>query len=144
MPVIQRTRPLLATWAATGTQLSFERGVLKVGFPPSEAHARDSLMRDTTRKFLIDLLADLAGQPLRLDLVVDETLKAAPQPEFFLGAEPEAASKAPEPPKAAAPAPAAPPPPAAAPAVDDSFYQDPLIQKAMEIFKAKLVSAPQG
>ncbi|MDB6137544.1 MAG: polymerase subunit gamma and tau, partial [Verrucomicrobiaceae bacterium] len=35
LPAVQRAKPLLAAWVATGTQLSFERGVVKVGFPVS-------------------------------------------------------------------------------------------------------------
>ncbi|MDB6139953.1 MAG: polymerase subunit gamma/tau, partial [Verrucomicrobiaceae bacterium] len=87
-----------------------------------------------TRKYLVDLLSEAAGQSVKLDLVIDATLQAPPEPEFFLGLqEPEPASRAPEPQLVIEPEPAA-------PANDESFYQDPLIQKAMEIFKAKLVS----
>ena len=148
LPIVQRSRPLLAAWVATGTQLSFERNVVKVGFPTSETHSRDSLLRDVTRKFLTDLLSEAAGQPVKLDLVIDASLQAPAEPEFFLGLqEPEPAPQPPAPAaqaQASAPAEAAPWADAepAAPPPDESFYQDPLIQKAMEIFKAKLVAAP--
>ncbi len=145
LSTVQRTRPLLAAWVATGTQLSFDRGVVKVGFPTSESHSRDSLLRDATKKFLTDLLSAEAGQPVKLDLVIDPNLQAPAEPEFFLGLqEPEPAAKAAErAPQASSSAEAAPwgnAEPAEEPVGDDSFYQDPLIQKAMEIFKAKLVS----
>ena len=148
IPKVQRTKPLIANWVATGTQLSFERGVVKVGFPLSESHSRDSLLRDATKKFLTDLLCDAAGESVRLDLVVDPSLSPPTEAEFnLLMPEPEPAPKAPEPkakaPAPAAPAPPPPPPEPEAPApVDNSFYEDPLILKAMEIFKAKLVATP--
>ncbi|MDB6075892.1 MAG: dnax nterm: dna polymerase iii subunit gamma and tau [Verrucomicrobiaceae bacterium] len=144
LPIVQRSRPLLAAWVATGTQLGFERGVVKVGFPTSEAHSRDSLLRDVTRKFLTDLLSDAAGQPVKLDLVIDASLQAPAESEFFLGLqEPESpppAARAPELPVSTEAPPWTDDAALAPPAADDSFYQDPLIQKAMEIFKAKLVS----
>ena len=136
-PVVQRQRPLLAHWVQTGTQLSFARNTVTVGFPTAEAHSRDSLSRDVTRKFLSDLLSEVAGQKIGLDLIIDDSLQAAVEPEFFLGLqEPGPASKDPEPEmKAAEPA----PPDTSA---SDAFYNDELIQKAMEIFKAKLVPTP--
>ena len=148
IPKVQRTKPLIANWVATGTQLSFERGIVKVGFPLSESHSRDSLLRDATKKFLTDLLCDAAGESVRLELVVDPSLSPPTEAEFnLLMPEPEPAPKASEPKaKAPAAAPLAPPPPPPEPEapapVDNSFYEDPLILKAMEIFKAKLVTAP--
>ncbi len=135
-PIIQRQRPLLAHWVQTGTQLSFARGVVTVGFPTTEAHSRDSLLREVTRKFLSDLLSEVAGANVKLDLVIDSTLQAPPEPEFFLGLQesepaPKAAAPEPEPP----PAPVGPDNPSS-----EDFYNDELIQNAMEIFKAKLVT----
>ena len=143
LPQVQRAKPLLSHWVAVGTQLSYSGGVVKVGFPSSEVHSRDSLLRDATRKLLTDLLSEAAGQKVRLELVIDESLKVPAEPEFFLGMpEPEpsppAKAAATPPPAAKAPEPEVP----AAPAmVDNSFYEDPLIQQAMTIFKAKLIEA---
>ncbi len=139
-PQVQQQRPLLAHWVQTGTQTGFARGVVTVGFPTTEAHSRDSLSREVTRKYLSDLLSEEAGQAVRLELVIDNSLQAAPEPEFFLGLQEPPSSPAP----AKAPEPERKPAQPEAPdtSASDAFYNDELIQKAMEIFKAKLVAAP--
>lgn len=151
IPRVQAARPLIATWVKMGTQLDFKGGVIKIGFPTVEAHSRDSLLRDATRRFLEDLLAEAAGQAVKLDLVVDPTLAPPPADEPDMFSAPAATpARAPVSAPAPAPAPAAPPStpaPAAAPANDggagkdlgDDFYNDPLIKAALETFKAKIV-----
>ena len=128
---VQAERPLLSSWVHMGTQLAHQPGLLKVGFPKSESHACDSLKRDDKRKFLEGLLGQLAGQPTRLDLVLDATLVARElsEPASLFDAVPPAA-------------------PAAEPAVADTksaaiadFHNDPLIQAAMEKFKARVIPA---
>jgi DNA polymerase-3 subunit gamma/tau len=146
---VQAKRPLISHWVKMGTQLEFNNGLVKVGFPTSEAHSRDSLQRDATRRFLEDLLAEAAGQPVKLELVVDPSLRPPPAEE------PDMFSTQPAKPAApvATPAPAAPPSPpptaqaAAAPAatgteasnIGEDFYNDPLIKAALETFKAKVI-----
>jgi DNA polymerase-3 subunit gamma/tau len=152
-PRVHAKRQLISHWVKIGTQLEFSGGVLKVGFPTSEAHCRDSLQRDATRRFLEELLAEAAGSPVKLELVVDPSLSApAPdEPDMFSmpAAQPPAASPARE----TAPAPVAttPAPQASAPAaaesadgndtssLGDEFYNDPLIKAALETFKAKVI-----
>ncbi len=137
---VQQRRPLIAHWVQVGTQLDLNaNGVLRVGFPTAEVHSRDSLMREATKRFLEDLLSEVAGRAVKLDFVIDASLTVPEKVEFYLGLdEPEAAP-------AAAPEPLAPPPPAAAapePAVDErsaAFYEDPLIKAALETFKATIV-----
>jgi DNA polymerase-3 subunit gamma/tau len=50
--IVQERRALIASWVQLGTVQSIARGVVKVGFPTTEAHAKDSLNRDNQRTFL--------------------------------------------------------------------------------------------
>ena len=154
IPRVQATRQLVSHWVKVGTQLDFNNGIIKIGFPTSEAHSRDSLQRDGTRRFLEELLAEAAGQPVKLELVVDPNLAppAAEEPDMFSmpAAKPAAPPAAPAPVAATTPTLAAPPSPQQATAtaetngkdagsVGDEFYDDPLIKAALETFKAKVM-----
>lgn len=139
-PKVQQRRPLIAHWVQVGTQLSFSAaGVLKVGFPTAEVHSRDSLMREATKRFLEDLLAEIANRPVKLEFVIDSSLSVPEVVEYFLGIEePAPATTVPEPTQP----PAKEVKPEAAPStgqVDQSFYEDELIKQALEVFKAKVV-----
>lgn len=148
---VQAKRPLISHWVKMGIQLDFNNGIIKVGFPTSEAHSRDSLQRDATRRFLEELLAEAAGRSVKLELVVDPSLKPPPaeEPDMFSMpvTKPTAAPPAAVPTPAPATAPVAPAsPPAAAKAegseasaLGDEFYNDPLIKAALETFKAKVI-----
>ena len=138
-PLVQAKRPLIGTWVQMGTQMAYANGKLKVGFPTAEVHSRDSLLRETTKKFLEQLLQEVAGTPVKLETVVDASLKVPEVQSFFLGL------SEPEPKPVKAPAAAAKVEPVLEPAPDDSakddFYDDPLIKAAVEVFKAKVVKA---
>jgi DNA polymerase-3 subunit gamma/tau len=144
---VQQRRPLIAHWVQVGTQLSFSpTGVLKIGFPTSEVHSRDSLMREATKRFLEDLLGEVAGRAVKLEFVIDSSLSAPEAVEYFLGIGEEPAPTAPPPaeipkaePPAPAPVPAASVKEASAPVVNDEFYNDEFIKQALEVFKAKVV-----
>ncbi len=148
---VQVRRPLAVSWVQAATLLGIARNTIKVGFPPSESFARDSLMRPAQISFLEGLAQELIGQAVKFELVLDSNLKAptfaeidlgllnepAPAPDPKPAAEPKVEAKAAtqtELPKAA-PSESAPPQP------PDEFYNDPLIQQAMVKFKAKLVPA---
>lgn len=151
---VQARRLLIAPWLQPATLLDISRNTIKVGFPPSESYARDSLMRPAQVNFLEGLAQELTGKAMKFEFVLDSNLKAPAFAEVDLGllnepeppakpaaefkAEPKAEVKAaaqPELVKADAPAaPSAPTPP-------EDFYNDPLIQQAMVKFKAKLVTA---
>jgi DNA polymerase III subunit gamma/tau len=149
--LVQQRRQLIVPWIQTASLLGIARNTVKVGFPTSESFARDSLMRPAQVSFLESLAKELTGQAMKFEFVLDPSLKAPEFSEMGLGlldepapapkpkAEPKPVAKE-EAPKAAASAPAAEAPPP--PQVDDSFYNDPLIQSAMVRFKAKL--APVG
>ena len=154
LPRVQAKRPLISPWVKAGTQLEFRGGQMKVGFHTSEAHSRDSLQRDATRRFLEELLAEAAGQPVKLELVVDPNLAppAPEEPDMFSMPVTKPATPPPAAAPAASPAPAAQPspPPAKAPeptepasnetsSLGDEFYNDPLIKAALETFKARVI-----
>lgn len=145
--IIQERRALIVGWLKIGTLLSISNGVVKIGFPITEGHARESLSRDNQRRFLEAVAAELLGGAVKFDLVPDASLAApmasemgfdlldmpAPKPV----AAPEIKVEAPK--AEASPAPAAPAPEAAeAPAGD--FQNDPLIKAAVEKFKLKLAA----
>ena len=142
-PKVQQRRPLIAHWVQVGTQLAFSpTGVLRIGFPPSEVHSRDSLMREATKRFLEELLAEVAGRPVKLEFAIDASLAAPAVVEYFLGIGEAPAAEAP--PAAATVA----PPAASGPAeskgepggpTDEGFYNDDLIKSALEIFKARVI-----
>lgn len=152
--VIQERRALIVSWLKIGTVLSFARGVMKVGFPTTEAHARDSLNRDNQKKYLESVAEEILGSAVKFEFVIDASLAPpmasemsfdlldapAPKPE------PVAESRA-EPVKAVETAPAA-AAPASAPAASEAppaagaedFQNDPLIKAAVEKFRLKLVA----
>jgi DNA polymerase III subunit gamma/tau len=138
-PIVQAKRPLIANWTCTGGQLSFSRNILKVGFHSNDAFSRDSLSRPATKQFLEEQLTELAGQPVKLEFVLDDQVKiAAPQPAPVEPAPVvQAAVQAP-----LAPAPEAPEANQPEAPVADDFYDDPLIKLALQRFKAKVL--PEG
>lgn len=149
--LVQQRRPLAVSWLQAATLLGVTRNTIKVGFPPSESFARDSLMRPAQINFLEGLAQEMTGQAMKFEFVLDANLKApvfaeidlgllnepapAPKPVAEAKPEPKVEAKA-EPAKAPASAEAA-----AAPKPPEDFYNDPLIQQAMVKFKAKLVTA---
>ena len=151
---VQQRRPLVSSWLESAVLLGIARNTIKVGFPPSESHARDSLMRPVQNGFFEDLAQEMTGKAMKFEFVLDPNLKAPVFAEIDLGllnepvpaskpaaearAEPKAEVKAvpqKELPQADAPATSAPATP------PEDFYNDPLIQQAMVKFKAKLVPA---
>lgn len=149
---VQERRPLAVSWLQVASLLGITGRTVKVGFPTTEGFARESLMRPAQLGFLESLAQELLGQPVKLELVLDASLKAPeftemglglldeppppPKPKIELKPEPKPEMKAEAKPAVAA-TPAAP----EAAKVDPEFYNDPLIRKAMEKFKAKLVPA---
>lgn len=131
--LVRQKRPLVSGWLDVATLLQANGGALKIGFPTSEQHARDSLMREATRKFLEDVVREVTGAAPRLDFVLDASLKAPELPELgnlFT-------DEAPPPKVEQRREPAVESPPAAA----ADFYNDPLIQAALETFKARILPA---
>jgi hypothetical protein len=99
---------LIRSWIEMATPLGQNGTEVLIGFPAVEQLAMESLLRANNRKFVEDLLTEIAAAPrtiraeLRDDLVRPETV---------------ANSEA---------------------SLLDGFKNDPLIQKALEIFKAEI------
>jgi DNA polymerase III subunit gamma/tau len=105
---VRRRRPLIQSWIEMATPLGQSGTELLIGFPSTEQLAMESLLRSNNRKFVEDLLTEIAAAPrtiraeLRGDLVRPETARRSE------------------------------------PTLLDGFKNDPLIQKALEIFKAEI------
>lgn len=145
---VRERRQLIAPWMDLASLLSVKGNTIKMGFPVSESFARDSLMRPAQVSFLEGVAQEITGQPMKIELVLDASLKAPEFSEMGLGLPDTPA--APEPPPVVMPEPAAAPEPevpateataeVAGNPVDDEFHKDPLILKALEKFKARLVT----
>ncbi|MCX6856521.1 MAG: DNA polymerase III subunit gamma/tau [Verrucomicrobia bacterium] len=152
LQIVQERRGLIASWVQLGTVLSISRGTVKVGFPTTEAHAKDSLNRDNQRVFLEGIAAELLGSPFRFEFSLDPSLKppAVTELHFDLGdpSPPAKPTAAPSPTVAASAKPApepAPnsedlPSPPSASEISEEFQNDPLIKSAVEKFKLKLAA----
>lgn len=117
-------------------------GVCTLALNPADANGRDVLLGEGQRLRLEELLSARAGRPVRIRVVFDESVPLAVPEED-------------EPPPPPAPAPPAPKaekpvspeqerrPPAAAPAKvmldPDEFLEDPLLQKALADFHARVL-----
>jgi hypothetical protein len=105
---VRRRRPLIQSWVEMATPLGRSGAELLIGFPASEQLAMESLLRPNNRKFVEELLTEIAAAPrtiraeLRDDLVRPTTARRSEATLL------------------------------------DGFKSDPLIQKALEIFKAEI------
>ena len=138
---INQRRPLTLHWAQVATLLGIENDVVKLGFPKSEEAARDSLMRETTRAFLEEVGATLLGRKVSFQMVIDPNLKEPDFKEMTFGfAETEAMA-----PKVEVEVPVESPVATIAsevPAPSEGNYNDPVIKRAVERFKLKLMESP--
>ena len=147
---VMERRQLIAPWMELASLVSVKGNTIKMGFPVSESFARDSLMRPAQVSFLEGVAQEITGQPMKLELVLDASLKTPEFSEMGLGLldtpaapeQPPAPASKPEPATAPVPEPPAEEAPAAVQEnpVDDEFHKDPLILKALEKFKARLVT----
>jgi DNA polymerase-3 subunit gamma/tau len=106
---VKRQRPLISMWVEAGTLLAVESGTVTIGFPPDQSLAVEYCDQPNNRKFLEDVSKQLTGESLSLRFLTREGLSTPLPP-------------APEPPKD----------PMA------EFKNDPLIRKALELFKAEI------
>jgi DNA polymerase-3 subunit gamma/tau len=135
--IVQERRALIASWVQLGTVQSIARGVVKVGFPTTEAHAKDSLNRDNQRIFLEEVAEELLGTKLKFEFLLDPSLKppAVTEMHFDLGdstpakPEPNAAAAEPAPNEATS-----------SDSISEEFQNDPLIKSALEKFKLKITA----
>lgn len=138
---INQRRPLTLHWAQVATLLGIENDVVKLGFPKSEEAARDSLMRDSVRAFLEEVGTTLLGRKVSFQMVIDPNLKEPDVKEMTFGfAETETIA-----PKVEVEVPVESPVvavPGEAPAPSEGSYNDPVIKRAVERFKLKLMESP--
>jgi DNA polymerase III subunit gamma/tau len=105
---VRRRRPLIQSWIEMATPLSQSGTELLIGFPSTEQLAMESLLRSNNRKFVEDLLTEIAAAPRTIRAELRDDLV---RPETAVRSEPT---------------------------LLDGFKSDPLIQKALEIFKAEI------
>jgi DNA polymerase III subunit gamma/tau len=146
--IVQERRALVVSWVNLGTVLSFTRGTIKVGFPTTEEHAKDSLNRDNQKKFLESIAEEILGSPVKFDFVIDASLAPPLASEIGFGLFDEPSPKPvavsepkPEPAKAEAkPTESSTGGDAPAPDLPAEVQADPLIMAAVEKFRLKLAS----
>jgi DNA polymerase-3 subunit gamma/tau len=146
--IVQERRALVVSWVKLGTVLSIARGTIKVGFPTTEEHAKDSLNRDNQKKFLEGIAEEILGSPVKFDFVIDASLAPPLASEIGFGLFDEPAPKpTPSPEPKPEPAKADSKPAEAAAGGDDSpsdlpveVQADPLIMAAVEKFRLKLAA----
>ncbi len=106
---VSSRRPLVLSWIESASPLRFESGTLTLGFPRDRAIAVESLSRANTKTFLEEICGEVLGQACKLQFELKDGLTPVSRP--------------------AAPRPIDP---------MEDFKNDPLIQKALELFKAEI------
>jgi DNA polymerase-3 subunit gamma/tau len=109
---IRSRRPLIVSWIEPATPLFLDNGTLKLGFPKSNTLAVESLARPNNQKLLEEVVAQVLGGSWRIEFELRDDLSAGETK------------------------------PAPLPPIDpmEGFKKDPMIQKALEIFKAEIQS----
>ena len=114
---VRQDRPLILTWLEAGMLIEVTSSSVRLGFPPAQRMAMESLLRPNNRTFLEKIFAQLSGETRTLECEEQEGLVVQP-------------------------ANLPPPPPEPAPADPmEEFKNDPLIRKALEIFQAEIQPA---
>jgi DNA polymerase III subunit gamma/tau len=109
---VRTRRPLIVSWIEAATPLSFENGTLKLGFPKNYSLAVESLSRPNHQKLIEEVVGQLLGGSWRLEFELRDDLSAAEiRPVQSQQIDPM-----------------------------EDFKKDPMIQKALEIFKAEIHS----
>ncbi|MEM7144000.1 MAG: DNA polymerase III subunit gamma/tau [Verrucomicrobiota bacterium] len=143
---INNQRPLASSWLQAGHYVEGRPNEFIIGFSPDESFARESLSRPNNRALIEDILKQFSGQKLNLKFVSDDNLAPAPPVEIE---EPSTPTQEPTPEKSEdpsmsehaskdAPAGSDPSPPKPQPDAKDDFHDDPLINKALDIFEAEI------
>ena len=106
--VIRRDRKLISAWAEAGALLNLDAGSLLIGFPANQSFAKEFLEQGHL-DFLSDKAEEILGHRVKVRLETREGLVVAPPP----------------------------PPPAPRDPMEE-YKDDPLIRKALEIFRAEI------
>ena len=115
---IRDERHPLRLWASSGPLVSIDGGRAVLAFQKEQALAAKNCEESANRKYLEELLTRLAGSPLKLHCELRDQLEVTPVPVSAPAAKDTA--------------------PPADPM--EEFKRDPLIQKALEIFKAEIAA----
>ena len=113
LETIRARRPLIVSWLEPATPVYSERGTLKLLFPRDQSIAVESLSRPNNRKILEDVASEIFGGRWKLEFELRDELPARTKYEPLQPAKPT-----------------------------EVFKNDPMIQKALEIFKAEIQSEP--
>lgn len=143
---LQQAKPLQAGFISHAEFISEEENFFIVAVHPEDIEGRDTLLSEEVKTFIEIRVQRNTGRTLNLRVETDSTLPA-PMEETL---EPLPAPPPPAPipqnkpkPTTAPAAPAAAEPPSDAPATQldpEIFYKDPLIQKALDEFHARIIS----
>ena len=113
---VRERRPLISSYIETGSLLELNEAAVTIGFPPEQRLAMEAVQKQNNRAFLESLFAELTGDTPALNCELRAGLDVAPV---------EVPKPEPEPP--------------ADPM--DAFKNDPLIRKALDLFKAEIQPA---
>jgi DNA polymerase III subunit gamma/tau len=105
---VRRRRPLILSWIELATPLEQRGAEVLIGFPRADHLAMESLLRTNNRKFVEELLSEFAAAPRTIQAELHDDLARRQ-------AAPESESGS-----------------------IDGFKTDPMIQKALEIFRAEI------
>jgi hypothetical protein len=105
---IRRDRKLISAWAEAGALLSLDGSAVTIGFPPNQSFAKDFL-EGGHLDFLTDKATEILGRKTKVRLETRDGLVVAPPP----------------------------PPPVPRDPMEE-YKDDPLIRKALEIFRAEI------
>jgi DNA polymerase-3 subunit gamma/tau len=136
--------PLKFGWTEDGKFIERIGNAVLVEFPPSMEHQTKTLFWPQAVKKIEEQLSALIGGKVTFEYrFTGEEPPAPPEPEPVAALQPKSTPSAPKPkfgePAAKAPEPAA---PTISPEELEAFKNDPLIKKALEIFKAEILLDP--
>lgn len=106
---VSSRRPLVLSWIESASPLKFESGTLTLGFTKDRAIAVESLSRANTKAFLEEICREVLGQACKLQFELKDGLTPVSRPAVPKPVDPM-----------------------------EDFKNDPLIQKALELFKAEI------
>jgi DNA polymerase-3 subunit gamma/tau len=110
MDQVRERRPLILSWIEIATPLSLENGLLLIGFPTGNELAIESLSRPNNQKFIEDLLTEILSSAAKIEFEQRDNLRPAELRTVT--------SQKTDP--------------------MEDFRKDPMIRKALEIFKAEI------
>ncbi|MBQ2379918.1 MAG: DNA polymerase III subunit gamma/tau [Akkermansia sp.] len=125
--------------------ISDEDGLATIAIHPDDMNTRDALLSEALGELISAAAQDICGHGLRIRFVTDATVPAPQAEEILPPINYEELAPAPKPRPKEQPAPAAAPKaeqqaaPASLKPTDEEFYNDPLIEQALEVFHATLI-----